>query len=121
MHEREKGEEGRRKEEREGERGGERERGERGERGGEKGGKEGERERKRKGKEEGERARADGAAAKRGTAHAAVKKFFGGCAPRPRLTVEGEGCHRTRRDKCEGEIGKGEQGASDALTQRAAA
>ena len=103
MHEREKGEEGRRKEEREGERGGER--------GGEKGGKEGERERKRKGKEEGERARTEGAAAKRGTAHR--RQIF--------LVVEGEGRHSTRREKCEGEIGKGEQGASDALTQRAAA
>ena len=52
--------------------------------------------------------------------HAAVKIFFGDCAPRPRLVVEGEGRHSTRCEKCEeceGEIGKGEQGASDALTQ----
>ena len=67
------------------------------------------------------RARTEGAAAKRGTAHTAVKKILGGCAPRPRLVVEGEGRHSTRREKCEGEIGKGEQGASDALAQRAAA
>ena len=101
--------EGGKKEEREGERG----RGGRGERGGEKGEKERERGR--------EKRREEGPAPKvqlRSEAlHTAVKIFFGGCAPRPRLVVEGEGCHSTSRQKCEGEIGKGEQGASDALTQ----
>ena len=76
-----KGEEGERREGRER---GEKEEGERGEEEGER--REGERERKREGNEEGERGCAKGAAAKRRTAHNAVKKIFGG-----RLTVEGEG------------------------------
>ena len=92
--------EGGKKEEREGERG----RGGRGERGGEKGEKERERGR--------EKRREKGPAPKvqlRSEAlHTAVKIFFGGCAPRPRLTVEGEGCQSTRCEKCEGEICKGE-------------
>ena len=117
MHEREKGEEGRRKEEREREREGERERGGRGGREEEKRGGKREKERERGREKRREKGPAPKVQLRSEALHTADKFFFGGCAPRPCLVVEGEGRHSTRREKCEGEIGKGEQGASDALTQ----
>jgi len=105
-----KGGEKRREREREGER--------------ERGGRGGREEEKRGGKREKERERGREKRREKGPApkvqlrsealHTADNFFFGGCAPRPCLVVEGEGRHSTRREKCEGEIGKGEQGASDA-------